>query len=602
VVQYGESDAAFLHRLMERDGVYYYYEHDSGSHKLVFTDSTADHVAATGYENVPYFPPNSNLVRDQEYFDDWRVGHSVRSGAAAYAAFDFTRPRVDLSAESKVTKAAFKLGSPGILKHSDLEVFEYSRAYLQAADGDHYVREELDRSMADNEVVHGNGNVRGIGVGYTFTLENLPREDQNREYLVTGADYTLVVNRLESGDGNNVDFNFSMTAIPASGTFRLPRETPWPRIRGPQTAIVVGPSGKEIWTDEYGRVKVHFHWDREGKKDENDSCWIRVSQIWAGAKWGAMHIPRIGQEVIVEFLDGDPDQPIITGRVYNADNMPPYPLSKNQTQSGIKSHSTEKGGANEFNEFRFEDKKGEEHIYMQAQKDLLVLVKHDVERKVENDRREEVVANETITIGKNRTEEVGENETITIKGERKELVEKDETIEVKGSRTETVTKDETLSFKANRIVSVDADETITVKANQTETVDGKQTVTVKGDVVRDLKAKETVEVASDLTQTIGGKLALSVGGNASEDFSGNLAVSVGGKTTHETTGAVTIKSGAKLVLEGTSQVQLKCGGASITLKSSGDVEIKGVQVKVEGSAKVDVKGAAVGVKGMITLG
>jgi type VI secretion system secreted protein VgrG len=240
-----------------------------------------------------------------------------------------------------------------------------------------------------------------MATGGLFTPERLPRRDQNKEHLVTKTEIVLSNNSTESGvAASGPGFSCSFHAMEARTPFRSPFRTPKAVVSGPQIAIVVGPSGEEIWTDKYGRVKVQFHWDREGSNDENSSCWVRVSQAWAGKTWGSMHIPRIGQEVIVDFLEGDPDRPIITGRVYNADNMPPYALPANQTQSGIKSRSTKEGTPDNFNELRFEDKKGEEHVYLQAEKDLQILVKNDESREVGHDRTKDVGHDETCPFGK----------------------------------------------------------------------------------------------------------------------------------------------------------------------------------------------------------
>ena len=261
---------------------------------------------------------------------------------------------------------------------------------------------------------------RALAAGCTFKLKKHPRADQNREYLITE-----VYLQAEAGE-------YAFDAAPAAASsFRAasppltrpsssapPRLTPKPIVQGPQTAIVVGPSGEEIYTDEYGRVKVQFHWDRHGKSDENSSCWIRVSQFWAGKKWGAIHIPRIGQEVIVEFLEGDPDQPIITGRVYNADQMPPYALPANKTQSGVKSRSSKGGGTANFNEIRFEDKKGSEKLTIHAEKDQEIGVENDETHWVGHDRQKTIDHDETTHVKHDRTETVDNNETITIHGNR----------------------------------------------------------------------------------------------------------------------------------------------------------------------------------------
>jgi type VI secretion system secreted protein VgrG len=309
--------------------------------------------------------------------------------------------------------------------------------------------------------------------------------------------------------------------------------------------VVVGKEGEEIWTDRYGRVKVRFHWDRDDeKKGEDSTCWIRVAQVWAGKGWGAIHTPRIGQEVIVEFLEGDPDRPIITGRVYNADNMPPYELPANQTQSGIKSRSTKQGTGENCNEIRFEDKKGDEHLTIHAEKNQSIEVENDESHWVGHDRTKNVDHDETVTIGENRTESVGKNESISIGGSRTESVAKSESITIGENRTENVAKDESVSVGNNRTHSVAKDESLSVGAHQSVRV-GKS---------------ETRTVGEDRTTTVGKDDSLSVA--------------------------------KKLAVEAGDAVLLQTGAASITMKKDGTIVIKGKNIKIEGSGKIDVKASS----------
>jgi len=299
-------------------------------------------------------------------------------------------------------------------------------------------------------------------------------------------------------------------------------------VQGPQTAVVVGPSGEEIYTDKYGRVKVQFFWDREGKKDENSSCWMRVSQNWAGKNWGIIFNPRIGQEVIVEFLEGDPDRPIITGRVYNAEQMPPYALPANQTQSTIKTRSSKGGTTDNFNEIRFEDKKGSEQILIHAEKN------QDIE--VEND--------ETHWVGHDRSKTIDHDETTHVKHNRTETVDNDETITVSGNRTETVSKDESISISGNRTESVAKDETITISKNRTESVG----------------EKEEVSIGKDRTVSVGGGDTLTVG-----------------KT---------------LSITAADEITITTGDASIIMKKDGTIQIKGKDITIEGSGKITAKASS----------
>ncbi|QPO23656.1 type VI secretion system tip protein VgrG, partial [Pseudomonas sp. Y39-6] len=264
-----------------------------------------------------------------------------------------------------------------------------------------------------------NGNARGLGSGNLFSLTGFSRQDQNREYLIVGCRYYIVQESLESGGGSSsAQFDSSLTCIDAQQSFRPLANTYRPIVKGPQTALVVGPKGEEIWTDQYGRVKVHFYWDRHDQSNENSSCWIRVSQSWAGKNWGSMQIPRIGQEVIVSFLEGDPDRPIITGRVYNAEQTVPYDLPENATQSGMKSRSSKGGTPANFNEIRMEDKKGVEQLYIHAERNQDIVVEVDESHSVGHDRNKSIGHNETVTIGNNRLRIVKQEDILSV-GQRK---------------------------------------------------------------------------------------------------------------------------------------------------------------------------------------
>ena len=397
-VQYRESDFTFISRLMEQEGIYYYFKHENGNHVLVLSDSISAHDTTPGYEDVPYYPPQQGSQRERDHIFEWTLTQEVQTGMFALNDFDFTKPKANLQAKSSI---------PRPHEQSEYEMYDYPGEYVESSEGDSYARIRIEELQAQQELVHGQGNAGGLACGYLFKLSNHGRDDQNREYLITEAEYNIGPQEYESGNaGESCAFACSITAMDKGEAFRTPRTTAKPQVQGPQTAVVVGKAGDEIWTDKYGRVKVQFHWDRYGKSDENSSCWVRVAQVWAGKTWGGIHIPRIGQEVIVEFLEGDPDRPIITGRVYNEDNMPPYELPANKTQSGIKSRSSKGAAANNFNEIRFEDKKGEEEVFIQAEKDLRQLVKNNEEIEIQNDYTRLIQNNEVAEIKSNHTMKV----------------------------------------------------------------------------------------------------------------------------------------------------------------------------------------------------
>ncbi len=549
-VQYRESDFNFVCRLMEQEGIYYYFKHEDSKHTLVLADGYSAHAATPGYEEVSYKPPHE--AGDGDHIDSWVVGQQIQSGSFASMDFDFTRPRATL-----LSQLAAPLGNA----KDDYALFDYPGNFLTTDVGSERVKVRLQAAQISYAVVQAAGDTRGLGAGTIFTLAEFPRDDQNKEYLITSAHYNMHAASFESGGGGGSDrFNASYTLIDSQTQFRSQPTTRKPRVEGPQTAIVVGESGDEITTDNYGRVKVQFHWDREGKNDEHSSCWVRVAQLWAGSGWGGIHIPRIGQEVIVDFLEGDPDRPIITGRVYNADNMPPYTLPDNKTQSGIKSRSTKGGAPSNFNELRFEDKKGSELVNLQAEKDLTSLVKHDEDRNVGNDRTTEIAHDETITVGNNRTETVSKQESITIGGDRQETVGKSETVTVGTTRALTVGADETIAVGGKRADSVAKDETTTVGGNQSLSVGKNQSIDV------------------------GGGLTLSVGKDESVSVTGGLTVSVGKGESRDI--------GKKLSITAGDQITLTSGSASITLKSNGDITINGANITLKGSGKITVQASS----------
>ena len=397
-VQYRESHFDFISRLLAQEGIYWYFIHDEASHTLVLADGYASHAPCPGHAQLAYHAGDQVARREGDFVFAWSLISGIRPGAYVHDAFDFKKPSAELRSAAALTRRH---------AHADYEIYDYPGAYVAVGEGERYAAVRMEELQADHEIVTGESYARGLAAGYLFTLTDYPRADQNREYLIVSAQHEVSTDAYQSSDtaGGELLHQTSFTAMDAQHPFRASRPLAKPIVQGPQTAIVVGPAGEEIWTDEYGRVKVQFHWDRYGEMNENSSCWIRVSQLWAGKQWGAMHLPRIGQEVIVDFLEGDPDQPIITGRVYNADLMPPYGLPANQTQSGIKSRSSKGGGPENFNELRFEDKKGQEEVYLHAERHLSTVVEAGESRSVGGSRSTVIQKDETLRIKEgNRTE------------------------------------------------------------------------------------------------------------------------------------------------------------------------------------------------------
>jgi len=348
-VQYRETDFNFISRLLEHEGIYYYFKHAEGKHTLVLSDSYSSHEAIPGGE-IAFFVPGDKDLADRDHMFSWHITRRVQSGTVALNDFDFEKPRANLETKSTVSRENAQ---------ASYEIYDYPGTYIATGDGETYARTRIEEIQAQYEVVATQSNCRTLACGKLFKVEDHPREDQNREYLIVSAQYDMSVGGYETGShAGQTSYQCGVTAIDAKQPYRTPRTTSKPVVQGPQTAVIVGKSGEKVWTDKYGRVKVQFPWDRYGKNDENSSCWVRVAQNWAGKNWGGMFVPHLGQEVIVEFLEGDPDRPIVTGRVYNADNMPPLPLPDQKLKSIIR---------DDFgNQIVFDATPGEEHIVIHS--------------------------------------------------------------------------------------------------------------------------------------------------------------------------------------------------------------------------------------------
>ena len=420
-VQYRENSFDFVSRLMEQEGIYYFFRHEKDRHVLVLADAYGAHENAPGYASVPYYPKDGQH-RERDHIHDWHLAQEIQSGSLELNDYDFQRP----SARIDVRSAMPRPHTAG-----DYPLYDYPGTYVQSQDGEHYARTRIEALQSLHERVELSGNARGLGSGHLFSMTGFSRQDQNREYLIVGARYYIAQESLETGAGaGSTQFESSLSCIDAQQSFRPLAHTHRPIVKGPQTAIVVGPSGEEIWTDQFGRVKVHFYWDRHDQSNENSSCWIRVSQSWAGKNWGSMQIPRIGQEVIVSFLEGDPDRPIITGRVYNAEQTVPYDLPANATQSGMKSRSSKGGTPANFNEIRMEDKKGAEQLYIHAERNQDIVVEVDESHLVGHDRNKSIGHDETVTIGNNRLRIVKQEDILSVGQKKTDSISQSYVIEV----------------------------------------------------------------------------------------------------------------------------------------------------------------------------
>ena len=588
-VQYRESDFNFISRLMEQEGIYYYFIHEAGKHMMVLADGLGSHEPIPGYEELEYYPPDGTVVRDDKRVNNWSVTKNIQSGAMVLDDYDFERPKADLIVDTLEIKGH---------SQAEHEVFDYPGEYIETGDGSHYARTRIEQLHSQYEQAQGSGIAKGLNSGGLFTLAKYPREDQNKEYLVVSATHVVKMDDFEASDGGGVSYSNEFTVIDSGIPFRASSLTPKPLVQGPQTAVVVGPPGEEIYTNEFGQVKLQFHWDRYGEFNENSSCWVRVSQLWAGKTWGGIHLPRIEQEVIVEFLEGDPDRPIVTGRVYNGDQTVPYALPANKTQSGIKSRSSMKGTGANFNEIRFEDKKDEEQVYIHAELDQDNVVEHDETTFVGNDRTEDVIRDEKITIGRDRTELVKHDEKITIINNRTEKVGVNEDITIGNNRTEKVGVNETIVIGSNRAVTIGSNKTETIALTKTETIGVAKALSIGAGYQVSVGAAMNETVLGLKSQQVGLKKDTTVGGDVGEDYKSNHTQTVSddqtvkvGKNQDVTVGASSTENvEAKKFISAGQQFELVVGASSLILNSDGSIILKGIDIKIEGSTHVQIDG------------
>jgi type VI secretion system secreted protein VgrG len=486
-VQYRETSFNFVSRLMEEYGIFYYFDHTKqGKHTMVLADQSSALPACPG-SPISYDTQIGGL-EDPQVVSDWYVEQELRTGKYTVTDYNFTTPSTSLLANEPTVV--------NLPASQSLELFDYPGLYTTKDQGDAVAKLRMQEEEASYMVVTGSGNCRGFMSGYSFELKNHYRADQNAKYVLSEVHHIASAGQSYTAAGTGAEtYSNGFTCIPSSVAYHPPRVTPKPFVQGPQTALVVGKTNEEIWVDKYGRVIVQFYWDRQGQKNENSSCWIRVSQPWAGGNWGAMWIPRIGQEVIVSFEEGDPDRPLITGRVYNAEQMPPYTLPDYQTRSTFMSRSSKGGGASNYNELRFEDKMGDEQIFMNAEKDM--------DLRVENDSREFIGANRHLIVTTNQQEQIKADKHLHVQGNHLEKIDGNMSLQVGGNQVESVTGNLSLSVTGNQSESV--------TGNVSLAVTGKQDVTamayaLKTDTTIHLNAGAVavIEAAAGLTLKVGG--------------------------------------------------------------------------------------------------
>lgn len=516
-VQYRESHLAFVSRLLEAEGIYYYFEHTEDKHVLVLTDYNASSQAGPGVETLRFVPDikkNENVVTELER------EHGVSAGKVTLWDYNFETP---------TTKLDTSMGD----EHE--EVYDYPGLYGQRDEGERLARLALEAEEAERQLLRGVSNSPGLTPGHHFSLAEHFHREANDKYLVTQVQHTARAGDFLAGGGEGLRYTNEFRAVPHDTPYRPRRTTPRPMIHGSQTALVVGPAGEEVYMDKYGRIKVQFHWDREGQKDENSSCWIRVATPWGGKGYGSISVPRIGNEVVVAFEEGDPDRPLVLASVYNADQMPPFGLPGAGIQMGMKSRSSPGGGG--ANEITMTDTKGSEMMNIHAQYDQVTTVQNDQTNTINNNRTTAVAVDDSESVGSNQTIDIG------------------------------------------------ADQATTVGGNQTLEVGGNQEVTVGGNADTSIGGNESVSVGGNRETSVGGNEELSVGGNQKMGAGGNAELSAGAN--------YTIKGGANIELDGGAKVTIKAG-AMITLEAGGSkVEIGPAGVTIQTGAIVNVMGATI---------
>jgi type VI secretion system secreted protein VgrG len=581
LVQYRETDLSFICRQLEHEGIFFWFEHDAGGETLVLADHPSTHPVFPGYVSAPYYS-GIETRPDRDHFDFWRLTRRVETGRLIHSDYDFERPSTDLTTEH---------ADPRGHRFDQYTRFHYPGDYLDPGDGRQYAANTLEQLQREQETVRLAGRVRGAAPGHRLTLTDHPRADQNRELMIVAARYDIADNDYEGASASNAGhFRIEIDAIPADRPFRPPRLTPKPRARGVETAVVVGPPGEEIHTDPYGRVKVHFHWDRYGKKDGTDTCWIRVATAWAGSNFGAIHIPRIGQEVIVDFEHGDPDRPIITGRVYNAEQMPPWSLPANRTQSGLLTRSSKGGapgaglrdGSGDANALRFEDNKGSEQVWFHAQKDYLTEVENDESKWVGRDRQKEIDRDETTQVHRHRTETVDGNETITIHQNRTEEVDQNETITIHQNRTEEVDQNETITIHQNRTEEVDGNESITIHKSRTKKVDQNESDRIDKNWSIEVGKNKTETISMAYMQNVGLGRMENVGQGYSLNVGMMMNTLVGVSQTSQIGVDKSTSVGQNYILEAGESITFKVGESVLVMKADGSVTINGKNIDVVG--------------------
>ncbi|TMM54134.1 type VI secretion system Vgr family protein [Sulfitobacter sabulilitoris] len=542
--QYRETDFDFIKRLLEDEGFYFYFAYSDGKAKMILADQVDTHDAKSAFDTIPYLPAEGG--GHIEKIDSWGATERAVTGCVTLRDYDFENPSAELTVNSTVKSGAHT--------HNEYEVYSYPGGYTSAGHGESKAAALIEAEAAAHQTWTATGNVLHLTPGRIFELTDHPRhtKPQDSSFMVTRIRQFLRIETLEGKPVNSVleplfgagmaegeTTAVSFEAVLKSKPFRMPALTPRPQIAGIQTAMVTGKAGEDIWVDKYGRIKVQFHWDRAGKKDERTTCWVRTMMPWTGKGWGMVSWPRIGQEVVIQFEEGDPDRPLCVGMLYNADTMPPYELPANATRSGIKTESSKGGGG--YNELMFEDKKGSELVRFGAEKDYVQTVQNAAHVRVGYGQQADTKAAEA---------QDERSMMLEVENHLDEIVEKgNHSFEVKTGKQD-----------------------IKIKTDKTEVIEGKSTLTVTDNVTETIKQGNVTRTVSQGNQTVTVK-------------AGNYSVKA---------------SAGKITMEAAQSITLKVGGNSIVIDQKG-VTIKGTLVTVQANAKLEAKAPMTQVKGDATL-
>jgi len=525
-VQYRESDFRFVSRLLEDEGIFYFFEHEEGKHTLVLTDDPSE-IKPCPQQPAARFAETSGERVDEDRVQEFQKRMEVKPTKVTLNDYNFEVPNGCLKVEVPNSRK---------LTDRDCEIYDYPGGYDKISAGERLGNIRMQEEEARGSVFTGTSNCRAFTSGQKFELKEYRRADMtDKEYCLVQIEHEAAQGAgLAGAGGQGEKYVNRFTCLSSDAPLRPRRSTPRPVVRGTQTAAVVGPSGEEIYTDEHGRIKVQFHWDRDGQKDDKSSCWIRVAQVWAGPGWGGVCIPRIGQEVIVDFLEGDPDRPIVIGAVYHGTNRPPYPLPDEKTRSTIRSESTLGGGG--FNEFRFDDKKGSEEVFLHGQKDWTI--------RILNDKTETIGKDERLSVGGMKNETVGINSAETIGGGKE----------------------------------------LTIGGAYAVTVGAGMNTAVGGAMAEEVGGLKSVNVGKTMDENVSGRRTSSVGDNYSVDVQ-ETSTLTSKKIVFEAQEEITLKSGSstiRLKKDGTILIDGKNvsiqGSGTVNVKASGDVKIKGSKI------------------------